>query len=190
MEIADEMEFDVEDFLGTLSEEELKKLISAESITSNQSIINDSLEAISNSNLNCTNTDLIISGDVKKSLFLMFPETKGLSKENCNKIKDIQCFKDAYEKEGKEINSTVNKIKQHFSVLRKCTKDLLEYIQNIYNHHSKDAKEMLKPIIQKKQGLDIVNEKKLPIEEKQSFNNKKREFNENFEKYDKKLSIC
>lgn len=31
MEIADEMEFDVEDFLGTLSEEELKKLISAES---------------------------------------------------------------------------------------------------------------------------------------------------------------
>ena len=65
MEIADEMEFDVEDFLGTLSEEELKKLISAESITSNQSIINDSLEAISNSNLNCTNTDLIISGDVK-----------------------------------------------------------------------------------------------------------------------------
>ena len=188
MEIADEMEFDVEDFLGTLSEEELKKLISAESITSNQSIINDSLEAISNSNLNCTNTDLIISGDVKKSLFLMFPETKGLSKENCNKIKDIQCFKDAYEKEGKEINSTVNKIKQHFSELSKCTKELLEYIQNIYNHHSKDAKEMLKPIIQKKQGLDIVNEKKLPIEEKQSFNNKKREFNENFEKYDKKLS--
>ena len=33
---------------------------------------------------------------------------------------------------------------------------------------------MLKPIIQKKQGLDIVNEKKLQIEEKQSFNYKKK----------------
>ena len=188
MEMDEEMDFDVEDFLGTLSEGEIEKLLSAETITSNHNIINESLESISNVNLNCNNTDLIIQGDVKNSLFLIFPETKSLSKENCNKIKDIQCFKNAYEKEGKEINSTINKIKQHFSDLSMCTKDLLDYIQNVYNHHSKDAKEMLKPIIQKKKGLDIIDEKKLPNEEKQSFNNKKQEFNQNFENYDKKLS--
>ena len=188
MEIDAEMDFDAEDFLGTLSEEEIKKLLSAETITSNQNIINESLESISNANLNCNNTDLIIQGNIKNSLFLIFPETKSLSKENCNKIKDIQCFKNSYEKEGKEINSTITKIRQHFSELSKCTKDLLEYIQNIYNHHSKDAKEMLKPIIQKKKGLDTVDEKKIPKEEKQSFKNRKKEFNQNFENYDKKLS--
>ena len=140
----EEMDFDAEDFLGTLSEEEFKKISSAEIITSNNTIINNSLEAITNANLNVENTDLIISGDVNQ-LFLILPETKGLSRENCNKLKDIECFKKAYENEGKEINSTIIKIKKHFSELNKCTKDLLNYIQNEYNHHSNDEKEMLKP---------------------------------------------
>ena len=181
------MDFDAEDFLGTLSEEEFKKISSAEIITSNNTIINNSLEAITNANLNVENTDLIISGDVNQ-LFLILPETKGLSRENCNKLKDIECFKKAYENEGKEINSTIIKIKKHFSELNKCTKDLLNYIQNVYNHHSNDAKEMIKPIITKKKGLDEIDEKKLSIEEKISLKSKKEEFSQNFEKYDKKLS--
>ena len=188
MEIDEEEDFDVEDFLGTLSEEEFKKIKSADIIISNNNIINNSLEAISNANLNSTNTDLLISVDIKQSLFLILPETKNLSRENKNKIKDIECFKKAYEKEGKEIHSAINEIKKHFSELNKCTKDLLDYIQNIYNHHSNDAKEMIKPIIQKMKGLDNIDEKKLPNEEKQSFSNKKQEFNEKFENYDKKLS--
>ena len=183
----EEMDFDAEDFLGTLSEEEFKKISSAEIITSNNTIINNSLEAITNANLNVENTDLIISGDVNQ-LFLILPETKGLSRENCNKLKDIECFKKAYENEGKEINSTIIKIKKHFSELNKCTKDLLNYIQNVYNHHSNDAKEMIKPIITKKKGLDEIDEKKLSIEEKISLKSKKEEFSQNFEKYDKKLS--
>ena len=181
------MDFDAEDFLGTLSEEEFKKISSAEIITSNNTIINNSLEAITNANLNVENTELIISGDVNQ-LFLILPETKGLSRENCNKLKDIECFKKAYENEGKEINSTIIKIKKHFSELNKCTKDLLNYIQNVYNHHSNDAKEMIKPIITKKKGLDEIDEKKLSIEEKISLKSKKEEFSQNFEKYDKKLS--
>ena len=181
------MDFDAEDFLGTLSEEEFKKISSAEIITSNNTIINNSLEAITNANLNVENTDLIISGDVNQ-LFLILPETKGLSRENCNKLKDIEYFKKAYENEGKEINSTIIKIKKHFSELNKCTKDLLNYIQNVYNHHSNDAKEMIKPIITKKKGLDEIDEKKLSIEEKISLKSKKEEFSQNFEKYDKKLS--
>ena len=183
----EEMDFDAEDFLGTLSEEEFKKISSAEIITSNNTIINNALEAITNANLNVENTDLIISGDVNQ-LFLILPETKGLSRENCNKLKDIECFKKAYENEGKEINSTIIKIKKHFSELNKCTKDLLNYIQNVYNHHSNDAKEMIKPIITKKKGLDEIDEKKLSIEEKISLKSKKEEFSQNFEKYDKKLS--
>ena len=183
----EEMDFDAEDFLGTLSEEEFKKISSAEIITSNNTIINNSLEAITNANLNVENTELIISGDVNQ-LFLILPETKGLSRENCNKLKDIECFKKAYENEGKEINSTIIKIKKHFSELNKCTKDLLNYIQNVYNHHSNDAKEMIKPIITKKKGLDEIDEKKLSIEEKISLKSKKEEFSQNFEKYDKKLS--
>ena len=75
------MDFDAEDFLGTLSEEEFKKISSAEIITSNNTIINNSLEAITNANLNVENTELIISGDVNQ-LFLILPETKGLSREN------------------------------------------------------------------------------------------------------------
>ena len=188
MELEKELDFDVEDFLGTLSEEEFKKLMSAETITSNCEIINNTLETVSNVNLNSTNTDLIITGDVKNSIFLILPETKGLTKENQNKIKDIECFKKAYEDEGKEINSAITKIKKHFSELSKCTKDLLDYIQNIYNHHSNDAKEMMKPIIHKKEGIDKVDEKKIPKEEKQSFINKKKEFNNNLGVYDKKLS--
>jgi len=181
-------DFDVEDFLATLSEEEFKKLSSAEVITSNDNIITNCLEAISNANLNSENTDLMIKGNVKNSLFLILPETKSLSKENKNKLKDLECFKKAYENEGKEINSAVEKIKKHFSELSKYTKDLLEYIQNVYDHHSDDKKEMLKPLINKKNGLDNVDESKIPKEEKQSFINKKKEFNNNFEKYDKKLS--
>ena len=188
MENEKEMELDEEDFIRTLSDEEFEKLKSAETIISNQSIINESLEAITNINLNCSNPDLIINGDVKDSLFLIFPETKRLSKENTNKIKDMQTFKNSYEEEGKEINSSISKIKQHFSELKSCSKDLLEYIKNIYEKHSKDAKEMLKPIFEKKQGLDIVDENKLSTEEKQNYNNKKKDFNENYEKYDNKIS--
>ena len=188
MEIDEENELDIEDFLNTLSAKELNKLLCAEAITSNDNIIKNSLESISNANLNSENTDLIISGEVKQSLFLILPEVKGLSRENRNKIKDIECFKKAYENEGKEINSTIDKIKNHFSELSQSTKYLLDYIQKVYEHHSKDAKEMVKPIIQKKNGLDQVNEKKLPNEEKQSFINKKKAFNESFTNYDKNLS--
>ena len=191
MELDKEIEdddFDVEDFLGTLSENELNQIKSAKLITSNNSIINNSLESISNTDLNIKNTDLIITGDVKSSLFLIFPETKGLSKENKNKIKDIKCFKNAYENEGKQINTTIDKIKKHFAELNNSSQELLENIQNIYNHHSKDAKEMLKPIIQKKKGLEKVDEKKVSLEEKNSFILKKKEFNLNFQNYDKSLT--
>ena len=188
MELDDELDFDVEDFFTTLSEEEFKKIMSAETITSNTNIINNCLDIISETNLNSTNTDLIITGDVKKSLFLIFPETKSLSKENKNKIKDIECFKKAYENEGKEINSSIVKIRNHFTELSKCTKELLEYIKSIYEQHSKDAKEMIKPVIQKKEGLDKIDEKKIPNEDKQGFKNKKNEFEKNFKNYDKKLN--
>ena len=181
-------DFDVEDFLATLSEEEFKKLSSAEVITSNDNIMTSCLEAISNANLNSSNTDLMIKGNVKNSLFLILPEIKSLSKENKNKIKDLEQFKKAYENEGKEINSAVDKIKKHFAELSKYTKDILEYIQKVYETHSDDKKEMLKPLINKKNGLDSVDENKIPKEEKQSFINKKKEFNNNFGKYDKKLS--
>ena len=181
-------DFDVEDFLATLSEEEFKKLSSAEVITSNDNIMTSCLEAISNANLNSSNTDLMIKGNVKNSLFLILPEVKSLSKENKNKLKDLEQFKKAYENEGKEINSAVDKIKKHFAELSKYTKDILEYIQKVYETHSDDKKEMLKPLINKKNGLDSVDESKIPKEEKQSFINKKKEFNNNFGKYDKKLS--
>ena len=188
MELDEEEEFDIEDFLTTLSIKDFNKLLCAETITTNNNIIKNTLESASNANLNSENTDLIISGDVKHSLFLILPETKGLSRENRNKIKDIECFKKAYENEGKEINTTIDKIKNHFSELSQSTKDLLDYIQKVYEHHSNDAKEMVKPITQKKKGLDQVDEKKLPNEDKQSFINKKQAFNESFSNYDKKLS--
>ncbi len=188
MELDDEIDFDVEDFFNTLSKDDFKKILCAETITSNNNIISNSLEAISDANLNSTNTDLIISGDVKNSLFLILPETKGLSKENKNKIKDIECFKKAYENEGKEINSTIQNIRKHFGELSKCTKELLDYIKTIYEHHSRDAKEMVKPLIQKKEGLDKVDEKKIPKEDKEGFKNKKKEFEQNYKNYDTKLN--
>ena len=188
MELDDELDFDVEDFFTTLSEEDFKKIMSAETITSNNNIISNALDAISEANLNSTNTDLIISGNGIKSLFLILPETKGLSKENKNKIKDIECFEKAYKNEGEKINSTILNIRNHFTELSKCIKELLDYIKSVYEQHSKDTKEMIKPIIKKKEGLDKIDEKKLPEEDKQGFKNKKKEFEQNFKNYDKKLN--
>ena len=178
---------DVEDFLDSLSEEEFKKY-SAEIIISNDNIVENCLEAISNANLNSSNTALMVKGSVKNTLFLILPEAKNISKENKKTLKDIQFLKEDYENEGKEINSSVENVKKNYSELNKYTSDLLDYIKNLYAHLSKSKKEMFCPLINKKKGLDNVDESKISKKEKQNFINKKNEFNTNFEKYDKKLS--
>ena len=178
---------DVEDFLDSLSEEEFKKY-SAEIIISNDNIVENCLEAISNANLNSSNTALMVKGSVKNTLFLILPEAKNISKENKNKLKDIEFLKEDYENEGKEINSSVENVKKNYSELNKYTSDLLDYIKNLYAHLSNSKKEMLCPLINKKKGLDNVDESKISKKEKQNFINKKKEFNTNFEKYDTKLS--
>jgi len=179
--------FDLEDFLETLSEEEFKKY-SAEIILSNDNIVENCLEAISNANINSSNTALMVKGKVKNSLFLLLPETESLSKENKNKLKDLEFLKETYENKGNEINSFVENIKKNYSELNKYTKDLLDYIKNLYDQFSESKKEMLYPLINKKKGLDNIDESRISKIEKQNFINKKNEFNINFEKYDKHLS--
>jgi len=179
--------FDLEDFLDTLSEEEFKKY-SAEIILSNDNIVENCLEAISNANINSSNTALMVKGKVKNSLFLLLPETESLSKENKNKLKDLEFLKETYENKGNEINFFVENIKKNYSELNKYTKDLLDYIKNLYDQFSESKKEMLYPLINKKKGLDNIDESRISKIEKQNFINKKNEFNINFEKYDKHLS--
>lgn len=111
---------------------------------------------------------------------------QSLSKENENKLKDIEFLKEDYENEGKEINSFVENVKTLFIIEQ--IYDLLDYIKNLYEHLSDSKKEMLYHLINKKKGLDNADESKISKKEKQNFINKKKEFNINFEKYDKNLS--
>ncbi len=56
---------------------------------------------------------------------------QSLSKENENKLKDIEFLKEDYENEGKEINSPVENVKKLFRIEQ--IYDLLDYIKICMN---------------------------------------------------------
>lgn len=187
VEIDEDIEEEIDNFLETLNSEEFQNILSASTITENFETLDEIIEPLKDMENELQNPSLKINKEIRRKIQVIIPKKK-LNDEDSNLIKDIQLFQKGYENNAIQTNSTIDNIKNSFKSLSNSVSELIKLIEKIKQKYYEHAKQLMMPITEKYNDLKIFDKSKFDKKKLDTFESKHKKVEERIKSYDQKLA--
>lgn len=178
----------IDKFFQSTNKEDFKKVKSIKEIYSNLEMLKEIVEPLNEAKIFFENPSLKITKTIKTKLQIITIKNKLKNKEDSNLIKDIKCFRKAYEENAIESNKAIDNIKNNFINLSNSISNLIDLFEKAKNNFFNATESMINPILIEIEKIKEIDEKKIEKSKLKEYREKKQKLNEDIEKYDKNLS--
>ena len=178
----------IDNFIQSSDKEEFKKVKSIKEIYANLEMLKEIIEPLNEAKIFFENPSLKITKSIKTKLQIITIKNKLKYKEDSNLIKDIKCFRKAYEENAIESNKTIDNVKNNFINLSNSISNLIDLFEVVKNNFFNAAESMINPILMEIEKIKEIEEKKIEKSKLKEYKEKKQKLNEDIEKYDTNLS--